>query len=328
VTATATTPGGMPLAVDAVSTPCPRCDAQRVHRFADDLGAHYQCSACLWEAFVHWVDLEQPHGARSATPDLCVEQPKEDSASMPLPTTKQTRAAKTPLDVRVLLAGMPKAGKTTLASQWAPDTTLIIDTQQGTTLLAGEHYVEHVTDWAAFERTVDELVKGDHQFKTVVVDLADDIWNFVDEHCAGKNALLASATEDYSRSLKTAEGTFRKTIGKLLATGLGVWFITHTKAQQDGNLTRYVPKLDQRALTYVHGACEVILLAETLGPKRVLHTAPSGKFEAGSRFPLPEPMDLDARALYAAMAKGLQPPVPKQVTPQTNDTTTNEKVAA
>jgi predicted RNA-binding Zn-ribbon protein involved in translation (DUF1610 family) len=323
-----TAPGGLPLAVDAVVTPCPDCAQRRVHKFSDDLGAHYQCSACAWETFIAWADLEQRPTGAPAPPDLCVEtRPKEDPATMPLPTTKQTRAAKSPLDVRVLLAGMPKAGKTTLAAQWAPDETLIIDTQQGTTLLSGEHYVAHITDWPAFETTVDELVAGGHQFKTVVIDLVDDIWNFVDAHRAGKNAVLASATEDYSRSLKSAEGTFRQTIGRLLATGLGLWFITHTKAQQDGNLTRYVPRLDQRALCYVHGACEVILLAETLGPRRVLHTAPSAKFEAGSRFPLPEPMDLDARALYAAMAKGLKAPTATTPAPQTNEKT-DEKVAA
>jgi hypothetical protein len=48
-------------------------------------------------------------------------------------------------------------------------------------------------------------------------------------------------------------------------------------------------------------------LAETLGPKRVLHTQPSAKFEAGSRVPLPEPMGMDARELYAAMNQGLKP---------------------
>ncbi|HTE63663.1 MAG TPA: AAA family ATPase [Solirubrobacteraceae bacterium] len=224
-----------------------------------------------------------------------------------LPTRKQSRASLEigPLNARVMLAGMPKSGKSTLAAGWAPDKTLIIDTQRGTTLLPGEHYVEHVSSWSAFEEVVKALTTPGHQFETVVIDMVDDIWNFVDQHCAGRGQVLASATDDYSRSIKSAEGTFRRTIGQLLATDLGVWFLTHTKAVQDGDVTRYVAKLDAKVLTYVQGAVQFIFLAETLGAGRKLHTAPSAKFEAGGRVALPDPMDLDARALYDAMAAGL-----------------------
>lgn len=227
----------------------------------------------------------------------------------PLPDTKQSRATLdvSPLDVRVMLAGMPKAGKTTLAANWAPSTTLIVDTQRGSTLLHGEHYVAHVADWQEFDTLVDELCAGGHEYRTVMLDLIDDLWTFADVHYAGKNAVLASATDDWQRSIKTAEGMFRQTIGKLLASPLGVWFIGHTREKQDGQLIRYVPKLDGRPLSYVQGACEVILLAETLGTTRLLHTQPSAKFEAGSRMALPEPMSLDARALFEAMDRDLNP---------------------
>jgi hypothetical protein len=322
--------GGLPLAVDPVVTPCPDCSEPRVHKFSDDLGAHYQCSACAWETFSAWGDLEQ-HPAGTPGPTSLSEQKRtqEVRQPMPLPTQKQSRAGKTPLNVRVLLAGTPKVGKSTLAAQWAPDQTLIIDTQQGTTLLSGEHYVTHVDDWPSFAQTIDELAAGGHQFKTVVIDMIDDIWRFVDTHCAGKNAVLATATEDYNRSAKSAEGTFCQTIAKLLATDLGVWFLTHTKSTQDGNITRYTARLDQRVLTYVQGACEVVLLTESLGNgvKRMLHTAPTAKFEAGSRFPLPEPMDLDARALYAAMQRGLKTQAAAAAT-QTDTNENETKVAA
>jgi hypothetical protein len=43
-----------------------------------------------------------------------------------LPKAKQSRTSLdiTPLNARVMLASTPKCGKTTLASEWAPDTTL------------------------------------------------------------------------------------------------------------------------------------------------------------------------------------------------------------
>lgn len=234
-----------------------------------------------------------------------------------LTTTKQSRESLnvTPLNARVMLAGMPKSGKSTLLGQWAPDSTLIVDTQHGTDLLEGEHYVEHVADWLRFEQIVDALCRGDHQYKTVGLDLVDDLWNFVDQHCANRGATLATATDDYQRSAKNAEGTFRAAISRLLATDLGIWFVSHTKPVEVEKVTRYVPRLDGRVLTYVQGAVQFIFLAETLGPKRQLHTQPTARFEAGSRVVLPDPMDLDARKLYAAMARGLKVQ-PKSEQPQ------------
>lgn len=242
---------------------------------------------------------------------------------MTLPEGIQTRASITPEQARVMLVGTPGAGKTTLAAAWAPKTTLIIDTQQGTTLLDGEHYVAHVHDWQTFTSVVNDL-KGEHHYKTVVIDLIEDIWRFADVAHAGKNAPVASATDDWQRSIRTAEAMFRQTVGTLLSLPIGVWFISHAREKQDGNLTRYLAALDGKPGEYVRGACQFIFLAETLGAKRALHTQPTAKFEAKSRVPMPDPMELDARALYSAIAKGLKPPAPKPKPVKTEP----EKVAA
>jgi hypothetical protein len=220
------------------------------------------------------------------------------------PQTRQTLAV-TPMNARVFLAGTPKVGKTTLAASWAPKQSLIVDTQHGTDLLGGEHYVSHVKSWQEFVKVVESLLAGGHQFKTVMLDLVDDVWNFCDSAHAGRGRSLATATDDYGRAAKNAEGAFRDVVGRLLASDLGVWFLTHAKTVEENGATRYVPKLDGKVQTYVQGATQFVFLAEALGNKRVLHTQPSAKFEAGSRVPLPEPMAMDAAGLYKAMAAGL-----------------------
>jgi hypothetical protein len=244
-----------------------------------------------------------------------------------LPTAKQSRDTQgiTPLNARVMLAGMPKAGKTTLAGQWAPDTTLIIDTQHGTDLLDGEHYVQHVTDWDGFVSTVDLLVAGGHPFKTVVIDLIDDVWKFADMYAADKKNVAAAALVEYGKGTEEAEGLFRRQVGRLLASTLGLWFITHTETEENDKVTRYVPKLHKRVKSYVEGAVQFIFLAETLGAKRVLHTQPTAKFGAGSRVPLPDPMDLDARQLYGLMGLGLGTIKPKDAAPAETVTSTTEQ---
>ena len=227
-----------------------------------------------------------------------------------IPESKQSREQlrKSPLDVTVLLAGMPKVGKTTLAGSWPAETTLIVDTQNGTAFLDGEHYVTHVQDWPTFVELIDELIAtaGERGIRTVILDLADDLWRFCDVHHAGKNAVSAGATDDYQKSLRTAKTIWATELGRLIGSGLGVWFMTRVKEKQDGKLTRYAPLLEKEALSYVQSVCEVILLAETLGVERQLHTAPTAKFEAGSRFPLPDPLPMDAKVLYRAMGETLQ----------------------
>lgn len=248
--------------------------------------------------------------------------------TMKLPDTPQTRKERTPLDARVMLAGTPKVGKTTLLAGWAPNTTLFIDTHNGTALLEGEHFVQHVTTFEEFEAVVDLIVAGDHPFKTVGVDLVDDVWKFADLCAAEKKGMVAAGLIEWGKGTAEAEGLFRRAVGKLLAAPVGVWFLTHTDTVEDGAITRYVPKLDKRVKTYVQGACDFVFLAEALGKRRVLHTEPSAKFEAGSRVALPEPMELDARKLYAAIKAGLKPaPVaaPKSDAKANDDANNNEK---
>lgn len=225
-----------------------------------------------------------------------------------LPSKPQTRETLRidPLAARVLLAGMPKVGKSTLLSEWAPKTTLLIDTHKGTALLPGEHYVQHVSAWQQFEETVDLICAGKHTFKTVGIDLIDDVYKMADFAAGQKHGgKTAAGIVEYGRGTAEAEGLFRQAIGKLLASPYGIWFLSHTDSEEVENITRLTSRLDKRVRTYVEGACHYLLLAEILGARRQLRTAPSARFQAGGRTPLTDPMPLSARQLYTEMAAGL-----------------------
>jgi len=241
---------------------------------------------------------------------------------MALTDVVQVPTAKDPLDARVVLVGTPGVGKTTLACGWSPRSTLIADTQRGTELVPGVRHRRDVTTWAEFVGLVDSIASGDRELaggdrlRTLVIDLVDELWDYCDRHHAGKNAVLASATDDWQRSIKTAEGIWRQEIGRLFDTELGIWFLSHAREKQVDGVQRFVSNLAERPAAYVFGGCQYVFLAETLGPKRRLHTQPTARFEAKSRAigtPMPEPMDLDARALYAAMHAALNPkPQPRE----------------
>lgn len=231
-------------------------------------------------------------------------------STVTLPDAPQVRKA-SPLDARVFLGGQPKVGKTTLASQWKPSTTLILDCEGGTRMLEGDHFVLPIRSWQDFVEAVKLLAAGEHPYHTVVVDTIDMLVKLCDAHVAsGRNAISAGVVE-YGKGLSELEALVRRDLGKLLSLGHGVWLIGHTELQEVNKVQRMVPTVEKRVRGYLLGACDYILLAEALGTKRVLHTQPSERFEAGSRVPMPEPLDMDPRALYAAMDAGLKATAPK-----------------
>lgn len=229
--------------------------------------------------------------------------------ALALPTQPQTRSELgiTPMNARVFLLGVPKVGKTTLAANWAPNETLFIDTQHGTDLLDGEHYVQHISTWLEFERVVDLIAAGGHAYKTIVIDTIDDVYKLCDAHVAASKGQVAAGLIEYGKGTAEAEGLFRRAVGKLLASALGLWFVGHADLIEVNKVQKYVPVLDKRVRNYITGACGFIFIAERVGPRRIIHTQPSERFEAGSRVPLPEPLDMDARKVYSAMAAGLKP---------------------
>lgn len=234
-------------------------------------------------------------------------------AAPPRPTwTKQSAAGMTPAAARVLLAGQAKVGKSTLAASWNPDRTLLIDTHQGTRLLTGEHYVRHVADWPQFVTVMDDVLADlagpEATFDTIVVDLAEDVFRFCEFWIGDRKNLATGAQMEYGKGTTEAVALFQREIGRLLASTYGVWFISHTDTvKEEGQPTRYEPRLHAKIKDFVQGAVDYVLLAEANGPVRQIQTTPNAKFLVGFRRPMPPSLPLDARALWAAMDAGLNP---------------------
>lgn len=231
---------------------------------------------------------------------------------MTLPRKPQSRAGMPPRRARVLLGASQKVGKTTLLGTWAPQTTLIVDTQNGSLLLEGEHYVQHVGTWPAFVTLVDDIVAGGHPFHTVGLDLVNDLWRFCDLYYGkktGEAPIPASGMDDYGRSSAKARTAFNGQIGRLLSAPVGIWFLTHLREKTDktGELTTYVPDLDKAVHAYIAGAVDFLWLAEVHNGRRVVHTQPTKHFEAGSRVALPSPLPMNAGEIARAMDRGLNP---------------------
>lgn len=229
--------------------------------------------------------------------------------TLTLPTRPQSLATVKPDPgaARVYLMGVPKVGKTTMAGDWMPDSTLFLDLQHGTDLLPGEHYVSHINTWSEFEQACEKIATTGHPFKTIVIDTIDMAYKLADQHVGDKRGHAAAGLVEYGKGTAEAEGLFRKSVGRLLAQrGLGIWFIGHAVLIEVEKKQKYVPALDKRVQLYITGEAEHIFIAEKVGNRTVLHTQASQRHEAGSRLPLPPMLDMDARKVYAAMQAGLK----------------------
>ena len=76
-------------------------------------------------------------------------------------------------EIRMLLYGPPKIGKTTLLSGF-PD-TLLLATEKGYQAL--KVYALDIKSWEDFVKAVDLIEEGKHQYKTIGIDTADILAN-------------------------------------------------------------------------------------------------------------------------------------------------------
>lgn len=233
------------------------------------------------------------------------------ASAAPAASLLPTQKVKTGLDPstsKVLLYGPPKIGKSTLASQFDPDHTLFLACEPG---LGGlEVFQVPVESWEKFLAVCAELAKGEHPYKLVVIDTADELIRYCTEFALRRLGVDHASDAGYGKGWDAINTEFRLKISKLSSLGLGVWFISHSVdkdiEQRVGKITKTVPTIGGKARDFIIGFVDCILLADSIsteqGERRVLRTAKSENYEAGMRGgTLPDPLPLDAAALRTAM---------------------------
>lgn len=227
---------------------------------------------------------------------------------MSLPTTP-TQNQLTTDRLRAVLYGRPGAGKTTLAADWHPSTTLILDVEGGTRFLPGQHFVQRVGSYGEFMQAVLDLTTQPHEFKTVVVDTIDSLVRLADAEAGQRAGKVAAGLVDFGRGLADRDGTVLRDLRRLLATDLGVILVAHptivTESTPDGDKERLYPRIDANDRIRQ----EIIGLVDfTLFIRKDDHTIVTGgdpAIDTKRRVPLPDEMPSDARALAEAIKAGV-----------------------
>jgi hypothetical protein len=223
---------------------------------------------------------------------------------MLLPTEKKQPKQRLE-DYSILLYGQPKIGKSTFCSQM--DHPLFLATEPG--LEALEVYELKVPDWKTFNQACAAIAKGDHVFKTIVIDTVDNLWKACAEYMREKLDIQHESDLGYGKGYMMVQNEFFRVIRKLSLLPYGLVMTSHVNMTEvktrTATITKAIPTLPKSGRDVVLGMVDIILYAESIetddGETRILRTKPSEKWEAGDRTGrLPATLPLDFQTFHEA----------------------------
>ena len=230
-----------------------------------------------------------------------------------LPTTKTPpRDALT--DLTVLVYGPTKIGKSTWCSQ--PGDALFLATEAGLNNL--EVFQTPVGTWEELLAACAEIGKGDHAFKTIVLDTVDNAYRMCADYICAKFKVDHQSDLAYGKGYALVNNEFHRVLNKLALLPYGLFLVSHSVEREfetrTGKVMRIVPTLPDKARRIVLGMVDMILFCDletSVGKdgqsvvRRVMRTKPSVQYEAGDRTGrLPEVIDLDYPKFLAAFTAG------------------------
>lgn len=222
----------------------------------------------------------------------------------------------------ILLYGPSKIGKSTFASQ--ADNAIFVASEPGLNALSV--FKVDVGSWPEFLAVGAELAKQDHNFKTIVVDTIDNLYEACLSHvCSGLkdkdgNATITHPADlGYGKGWNAVNGEFKRVLTRLASLPQGLILISHSKEKEietkTGSYMKTVPSTGASAI--VLGLVDMVLYAEVESTKtdkgikhrRIIHTKPTATYDAGDRTgKLPDVIPLDyktfTKAFAAATEKG------------------------
>ena len=220
----------------------------------------------------------------------------------------------------ILLYSAPKLGKSEWASRF-PE-AIFFECEPGLNHL--EVFKVPTYNWEDFLAACKLVAEGDHPFKTIVIDTADNAFKFCSEHVCGKHNIEYEGDMGHGKGWALVKNEWHRVLTRLASLPYGLILISHAQNKlietRTGEFTKTQPSLPDRARNVVLGLVDMILYCDAVPRKdategvtidRVMHTKPHPTYEAGDRTGrLPETLPLDYEAFVKAFTSAAPGPVP------------------
>lgn len=166
--------------------------------------------------------------------------------------TEQT-APKTKLsDMTIVLYGAPKIGKSTFCSR--SEKALFLATEPG--LNALNTYQIPIGSWEEMGEACALIAKGDHDFKTIVIDTIDNAYKYCVNYTNRKLNIVHEGDLAKSKGYTVAQAEFFRVLSKLASLPYGLFIVAHSKVI---DIKNRVGETYQYTKTSLSGGAEKII---------------------------------------------------------------------
>jgi len=231
--------------------------------------------------------------------------------------TKKTKPNTNLSSKTVLLYGMPKIGKSTIASHFPG--AMFFECEPGLSEL--EVYKLPTHNWSDFLDACSLVANGEHAFKTIVVDTVDNAFKFCSEHVCHKHNIEYEGDLPHGKGWAFVKNEWHRVLTRLASLPYGLVLISHAMDKtiqiRTGEYTKTMPSLPDRARGVVLGLVDMVLFCDTESRKtdagqlqvhRVIRSKPHPTYEAGDRTGrLPEVLPLNFAAFEKAFSQPMTP---------------------
>lgn len=227
----------------------------------------------------------------------------------------------------IFMYGGVKLGKSSFWAQ-APD-AIFLATEPG--LKGLSVFKVDINDWPTFLKVVAEILTGRHPFRTVVIDIIDNLYRMCADHVCGRLQVEHEGDLEFGKGFEAVSREFNRALNALALSQYGLVMIGHAdekEVKRKGEKQQVaVPRLPKGARKVVLGLADLVLFVEVkreeqggnVTHRHVIRTKPRQRYEAGDRTGrLPETIDLN----YAAFVKAFEAGANGQQSSATTATTT------
>lgn len=185
----------------------------------------------------------------------------------------------------VLIAGVPKIGKSTFASK--ADHVLFFNFENGTEFLPLEVEPIPIQKWSEFRGYLKQLRDPDikEMYHCIVIDTVSICSQLVERYICMQNGVENIKDIPYGQGYAMPANEFFNVFHEISMLGYAIIFLAHTKTQPSGyfdekgeSIQQTVADVDKRIFAVLNGMCDLICLADkqydpqTKTMNRVLYT--------------------------------------------------------
>ncbi len=125
--------------------------------------------------------------------------------------------------------------------------------------------------WEAFLEACKLVAKGDHNFKTIVIDTVDNAFKMCSDYVCAKHGIEYEGDMGHGKGWALVKNEWHRVLTRLASLPYGLILISHavdkTIETRTGEYTKTQPSLPDRARNVVLGLVDIILYGDSIAKK-------------------------------------------------------------